>query len=196
MSVLIELASVGALGCVAFVSTNLDNLVVLTALRASSGDRRVLVGYWASVSLILAIGAGIGLVDSWISPDAVGRLGWIPLGLGVFQLGVFLSGRASGVAERGPVAGAAGALAVFAAMSADSVAVLGPMVADTANRLEWAVLAGWAGMGVVWTWLSGRLATRPAVVAATGPLGAWLAPVLMILVGCYILLDTAYDVLP
>ncbi len=193
---LIELASVGALGCVAFVSTNLDNLVVLTALRASSGDRRVLVGYWASVSLILAIGAGIGLVDSWISPDAVGRLGWIPLGLGVFQLGVFLSGRASGVAERGPVAGAAGALAVFAAMSADSVAVLGPMVADTANRLEWAVLAGWAGMAVVWTWLSGRLVARPAVVAATGPLGAWLAPVLMILVGCYILLDTAYDVLP
>ena len=193
---LIELAAVGGLGCLAFASTNLDNLVVLTALRASGGTRRVLVGYWASVCLVLAIGASFSLVDDWISPENVNRLGWVPLGLGIFQLGLFLSGRASGAVDRGSVAGAAGALAVFAAMSADSIAVLGPLAADTANRLEWAVLAGWAGMAVVWTWLSGRLVMRSAVVAAIGPLGAWLAPALMILVGCYILMDTAYDVLP
>lgn len=193
---LIEVAAVGGLACVAFVSTNLDNLVVLTALRASGGTRRALVGYWASVGMVVAVGAGFGLADSWLSPDRVHWLGWVPLGLGIYQFGVVLAGRASTVVDRGPVAGAAGALAVFTSMSADSVAVLGPLVADTANRLEWAILAGWAVMALVWTWLSGRLASRPAVVAATGPLGAWLAPALMILVGCYILLDTAYDVLP
>ena len=193
---MMEPAAVLALGCLAFASTNLDNLVVLTALRASGGTRRVLVGYWASVCLVLAIGASFGLVDQWLSAESVSWLGWVPVGLGVFQLGVFLSGRASGAVDRGPVAGAAGALAVFAAMSADSIAVLGPLVADTANRLEWAVLAGWAAMGVVWTLLSGRLASRPAVVAATAPLGAWLAPALMIIVGGYILMDTFSDVVP
>jgi len=193
---MMEPVAVMALGCLAFASTNLDNLVVLTALRASGGNRRVLVGYWGSVCLVLAIGASFRLVDDWLSPESVGWLGCVPLALGVFQLGVFLSGRASGAVDRGPVAGAAGALAVFAAMSADSVAVLGPLVADTANRLEWAVLAGWAGMAVAWTFLSGRLATRPGVAAATGPIGAWLAPALMILVGCYILLDTFSDVMP
>jgi len=193
---LMELSAALGLACVAFVSTNLDNLVVLTALRVSGSTPRVLAGYGASVALVLAVGAGFGVTDEWLAPGHVQWIGWVPLGLGLYQLAMFLAGRASGAVRRGSVAGVAGAFAVFTAMSADSVAVLGPLVADTANHLERIVLTGWAGMAVVWAWLSGRLATRPSVAAATGRLGAWLAPVLMILVGCYILLDTVSDVVP
>ena len=191
---LIEVAAALTLSCVAFVSTNLDNLLVLTALRAAGSPRRMVAGYAAAVVLVMAVGAGFGFADDWLAPGQVGWVGWVPLALGGYQLAVFLAGRATGTRRRGQVAGAAGAFVVFAAMSTDSIAVLGPLVADTANHLESLVLAGWAGMAVVWIWLSGRLASRPSVAAATERLGGWLAPVLMILVGCYILLDTVSDV--
>ncbi len=186
-----------AVTCAAFVSTNLDNLLALAAFRASgTGTRQVIVGYWTALLAIVALAAGIGLADGAFPAWPMGWLGLIPIILGLAQLGLLLKGPGPGMQHPRPAASTTTAAAVFMAMSVDSVAILGPLTADTADRLEVVVLACWIAMGGVWTWASGWLAGRPAVARVAERLGAWISPLIMVLVGTYILLDTSTDALP
>jgi cadmium resistance protein CadD (predicted permease) len=120
----------------------------------------------------------------------------VPVLVGTVQLvGLIRRTAVQGRTPR-PRASALGVAAMFLAMSADSVAVLGPLVADTLNRLDAAVLVSWMVMGGVWTRLAGWVAGHPRVAIAAERYGAWIGPVLMIIVGLYILLDTPTDVMP
>ena len=180
-----------------FVATNLDNLLALTVLAVSAGAARarVMAGYALSVLAVVGVGLGLGLADDAAGPASVRLLGLVPLAAGAVQL--------ARLARRGPgeaatvrrVSGTLPSMAVFAAMSLDSVAVLGPLVADSADRLEPVVLGTWLAMGAAWIWLAGRLASRPAMARLAERAGARAAPLLMMAVGVYILLDTPTDVL-
>lgn len=186
-----------AVTCAAFMSTNLDNLLVLAAFRASPGaSRRVLPGYWASLLIVVAVAAGIGLTDGMLSPGLVGWLGLVPITAGLAQLAVAAARRRSPPRLRRAPASAIAASVTFLAISADSLAVLGPLAADTADRWEPVVLVSWLAMGAVWTWVSGWMARRPVIAREVGRRGAWMAPLVMILAGIYILLDTPTDALP
>lgn len=186
-----------AVTCVAFVSTNLDNLLALAALRASGrSGRPVVLGYWVSLIVVAVAAWGIGLADGIVSAHWVGWLGLVPIVVGTVQLvGLIRCTAAQGRTPR-PRASALGVAAMFLAMSADSVAVLGPLVADTLHRFEGLVLICWVVMGGAWTRLSGWVAGHPRVAIAAERYGAWIGPVLMIAVGLYILLDTPTDVMP
>lgn len=181
-----------------FVSTNVDNLLALTALTVSAGPSRVRVmsGYALSVLAVGVIALGFGAADSLAEPDLIRLLGLVPLAAGVVQLVKLVrAGSGSDVSVRS-ASGILPSLFVFLAMSADSVAVLGPLVADSANHLEPVVLGTWLVMGAAWVAVAGILAARPSAARLAGRAGAWVAPVLMIGVGIYILLDTPTDAFP
>ena len=83
----LEIVAVIALVAGSFVATNLDNLLLLVVLLAATARfLPILAGYVVSSLVLLAISTvGVALGD-WLDPGAVGYLGVIPIGLGLYTL--------------------------------------------------------------------------------------------------------------
>lgn len=196
------------LGLVTFAATSLDNLFLLLGFASNPAypPRVVRPAYVGSVLLVAAAAVGLASLAR-LAPDwRVGLLGWIPLGLGVVQLGRLVL-RPS--APRAPRPGADGTrqdpagtrkgrtlvAGVTLAASGDSLAAYAALFADTLPHLvPWSLLgvgAGATAWTVLATWLSGRAGVRRRVER----FGPALLPLILIGVGLYILGDTPTDVL-
>jgi cadmium resistance protein CadD (predicted permease) len=162
--------------------------------------------YVGSVLLVALLAAGLAAVAR-LAPDRhVGLLGWIPLGMGLYQLARLAIRRESvaGTARGGDAAlrktfglrrGRVAVAGVTLAASGDSLAAYAALFADTATLLvPWSVLG--IGLGATaWSVLAVRLSGRPAVRSAVDRTGPVLLPLVLIGIGLYILGDTPTDVL-
>ena len=189
-----------AVGAAAYASTNLDNLLVLVALLAAPGlERRfVIAGHAAGVVTVTAAIAVLALLPEFAEPRHVGFLGLIPLAVGGYQLFGLLRGGGLPADERPPQQPGSGfgqAFSLHISGSADTLAVFGPLLMDTSPAARPAMgltfLVSAALMALAGLAIAGR---RP-VASALSRGGAWTAPVIMILVGIYVLADTADDLL-
>jgi len=185
----------------AFVSTSIDNLVMLTLILAQPVQRRlsVLVGYAGAAALIGVGGLGVARVADAVPPTLAGYLGLIPLGLGLRKLwAVYRPRPAVGESPQAPVqaVGAAAVMGLMLANGSDTMAVLLPLFAETPEPLTYlmagtivVVAVGWFGLAVV-------LGAQPLLRQALQRVERWFLPVLLIGMGLYVLADTATDTLP
>lgn len=195
MSVSVSTLLVGA---AAYASTNLDNLLVFVALLASPGlDRRsVLAGHAAGVAAVFAALAGLAAMPEFADPRHIGLLGSVPLAMGGYRLLILL--RRGGVPDaglqrppRGSGFGQACALQISG--SADTLAVFGPLLIDSLATARPALGLTFLASAAVMALAGLVIADRRPIAAALSKGGAWTAPVVMILVGIYVLADTADD---
>ena len=185
-----------------FVATNLDNLLILVGLLgAAQGQRAVIMmGYVASAACLLVIALLGGLLGSLIDPSHVGYLGIIPLLLGGWLLyqAVTGSGGESSLDAPPPAGGTGAGVSTFVLMlsnSGDSIAVFLPLFAESTREALIVEVVAFLLMALAWTQLARLAVGSPGVTRALQRHGRYLVPVIMIGVGCYILLDTAYDTL-
>ncbi len=187
-------------GFAAYASSNLDNALVLIALLNAPGLKRraVIGGHLAGISIVaLAVGA-LAMAPNLISPDRVGLLGIIPLSLGAARLFQLVRGRGLEVADVASGSGGSGfvqALTLHVTGSADTLAVYGPLVVDSLPAAKTALAATFLLAAIVLAGSALVLSRRQAAVAILSRGGAWTAPVIMVLVGAYVLADTADDLL-
>lgn len=181
-----------------FVATNIDNLLILLALLASSDSRwPVLAGYGAAATAVLMVclvGAALG---GMLQPQWVGYLGIIPLVLGL-QLGwqAWRDSRDKTSAITVPSGGAAGtAFLLTLSNSGDNIALFLPLLAETERESIMLLLAIYLGLVLAWAQLARFVATRRWLVEMLSRHSRWLLPCVMILVGTYVLLDTTTDTL-
>ena len=197
----IEALSVAGLSALSYGSTNIDNLVILSAYSVKSGYRPSLV------RLTFVFACLIVLIVSFLLAQAADNgffarhthyLGAIPLAVGAWQLLQLVLGRAGeGQLEEGPSLGPGeaptGLAAYFSfalvllANSGDSVAVMTPLLADLKPSL---LLAGFAAaliVAVVLTGLAGFLAHHPATRVHVQRIAKWALPFLLIGIGILIL---------
>jgi len=195
------------LGLVVFVATSFDNLLILLGFSADPAypPRVVRPAYVGSVLLVALVAAGLAAVAR-LAPDRhVGLLGWIPLGMGLYQLARLAVRRESvaGAARAADEAlrktlrlrrGRAAVAGVTLAASGDSLAAYAALFADTATRfVPWSLLG--IGLGATgWSVLAVRLSGRPAVRSAVDRIGPILLPLVLVGIGLYILGDTPTDV--
>lgn len=185
-----------AISAAAFVSTNLDNLLMLAALLAISPRRpaSVLAGYMFAVVLVVVTALLIATVGDLIDTRYVGLLGLIPIGLGLRGLLALLRDHSKRSTERQADVGFWRTAALILPISGDSLAVYVPLLADTAHGLDAVVTATLLVSALVLAGTASLLVSRPVLSSRLGWLGERLMPWLMIGVGIYVLADTPTDV--
>ena len=184
------------IAAVAFGATNLENLVLLVGLMATAhSPRAVAAGYVVSVVIVAAASIALGAALAAVEGLDLSWLGLIPLGLGLY-LGfrLIIGGRAS--ADDSPPESQLGfwaALGLSLVNSVDSLAVYGPLFAETQTTDLVVMVLTILGLAFGATWLGRWLVEHPSSGAWLKRVTPYAIPVLLILVGVYIMLDTPTD---
>ena len=79
---------------------------------------------------------------------------------------------------------------------ADTIVVFVPLLADTASDLDPLIAFSFVVAALIWFVVSRFLAQKARDLALIGRYGDYMAPIVMIAVGLYILNNTATDLLP
>ena len=180
-----------------FAGTNVDDVVVLSLLSASSrasGKPRhweiwagQYAGFTVLVGLSLAAGRGLALVpEHWLW-----LLALIPFAVGIVSLAAAIRAVRRGEPPRPPSAGGLpGVAALTIVNGADNLAAYTPFFATAGwGQITVTVVVFAAGVAV-WCLAGGLLARHGAVTAAVGRYGHWILPAVFILVGLYVLHET------
>ena len=195
-----------ALGLIAasFAATNFDNLALLTSWLLSARGRTapILIGHLLGMFALLVLSFLFGTAANLVPIDWIGFLGVIPITMGLIGL-KRLHGLSSTNTENETThetrTGLALPLSVATTQVAngvDTVLVFGPLFADSSETIDFAILIGYMAMAFVWFGLARFLGSHATRFKIIGRYGHWVAPIVMIIVGMYILSNTQTDVLP
>ena len=193
MEVAFEIAGIAL---TAFVSTNIDNLLLLTVLLGQPIQKRlaVFLGYLSAVLTVVAVGLGASRLADAVPSSALGYLGIVPLAMGLYRARKLFGGNAE--VESPIVASALGTFGVAAltlANGADTLGVLLPLFAETADPWTYVLSATVLFAAALWFVLALWISRHPWIRANVARAERWLVPALLIAVGSYILFNSTSD---
>lgn len=180
-----------------FAGTNVDDVVVLSLLNASSraGGRPrgweiwagQYLGFGVLTGLSVAAGRGLALVpEHWLWPLAL-----FPLGLGVVTLAAAIRSLRRGEEAQPPsVGGPVGVAGLTIVNGADDLAAYAPFFATTGTAQVALTIVVFAVCVAVWCLAGALLIRHKRVTEAVSRYGHWILPAAFILIGLYILHDT------
>lgn len=187
-----------ALAAGTFAGTNVDNLVLLVGwmLGGRVPRHHIFMGYALGMVLLLVIAFGLGFSANGIDVRYLGYLGVIPILLGVKMLfGLRSEARVDVDSRQQPNPQAS----IFAIASTqltngvDTTLVFSPLLADSVGDIDYLIVGCFAVMVAVWFAVARFLSLHVSRLKGVTLVGQWLAPLIMILVGLYILDNTATD---
>lgn len=176
---------------IAYAATNIDNLLILASLGAGRARRRDLVaGFVAASAAVLAIASTAMFIDRVVPPQVLGYLGFVPISIGAYLLftGAQTDTTAGSSATWPAISG------LLLANSGDTIFAVGPLFAESGSDARLGLALGFTLIAALWLLLILTVSERVARSEILGRLGHRIAPWMMILVGLYILSDTATDV--
>jgi len=190
--------SIASLAVLAFAATNFDNLLLLVAMLARSGQTvaPIFGGTLLAGGTMLSLCAAAALAASFAPQAWVGLLGLVPLGLGLRELYRLLQRRGEDALEADSAAkpiSALGVAGVMLANSADSFGALVPLFAETQRGLQPAIAFAVLATSLLGCLLARWIATHERVGPAIRRIGPVLVPFVLIAVGLYVLSDTPTD---
>ncbi|MGF1563492.1 MAG: cadmium resistance transporter [Geminicoccaceae bacterium] len=188
---MLEAPLIGSLVLV-YLSTNIDNLALLLALRGAAG-RVMEAGYVLAqvlaVVFALIVARGLGTIPVGM----IGYLGLIPIGLGVYHL---VKGTDETVASASRTStGLVGSTLTFAATSSDTVAVMVALLTDSTATYDYYVLFA-VVIGILALVITARAFGRVPGLADKLARLERIVPFVLIAIGVYVLMNTATDVMP
>jgi cadmium resistance protein CadD (predicted permease) len=169
-----------------FIVTNIDGLVVLTALFGSRRltNQQIVVGQYLGMGALVAISVAIAVGFATIPDRWVGLFGIVPLALGI--RGLLQSHSESRPAV---VTSTVGVAAITIANGADNVSVYAPIFRG-AGRAATDYIAIFAMLVGVWLAGAAFLASRKSVVKLLDRWGRWIIPCVFIAIGATLLIGT------
>jgi cadmium resistance protein CadD (predicted permease) len=180
-----------------FAGTNVDDVVVLSLLSASSragGQPRrweIWAGQYAGFAVLVGLSAAAGRGLSLVPERWLWLLALIPFTVGVVTLAAAIRAVRRGAPPRPPSAGGLpGVVGLTIVNGADNLAAYTPFFAATGPAQVAVTLVVFAVGVAVWC-LAGGLLTRHARVTSTiGRYSHWILPAAFILIGLYVLHET------
>jgi len=200
-SVLMETVTVMGLVAGSFAATNIDNLALLVGwlLADNAQPRLILAGYLLGMLALLVAAFAFGYGGAFIPERYVGYLGVIPIALGL--KGIYGLLQSNGETHGAAASRAGFALVLSIAMTGaangvDTVLVFGPLLADSDSVVDLSMVGGFIVMILVWFWLARFLEVHASRIEIIERYGHWISPIVLIVVGFYILDNTATDMVP
>ena len=177
-----------------FAATNVDDMVVLAVLNASSRAAglpkkwQIWAGQYTGVAALTVISLLAALGLTFVPERWAGLLGLIPLALGVRKLVEAVRARNSGQsASPVLVSGLTGVIGLTIANGGDNIAAYTP-VFRTLGAGRTAVTVAVFAVGVsVWCLAGFLLVAHPKVTQVITQYGQWVIPVVYLLIGVYII---------
>lgn len=201
---MLALLTIFAVTAGAFIGTNLDNLILLVALHTRYRDQPAVVsaGYIAGMLLILGICLLIGEIGELIPIAYVGLLGVIPIATGCLALLRLFS--KPGPRETGNrVSADAGAVAIFFTLlttqlsnSSDTIIAFSLLLADSTDFFDLQIIPVFLAMVGGFAWLARYLVNHQRLGEFLKRYGHYITPFILIMVGFFILSNTASDLMP
>ena len=183
-----------SLALIAYGVTNLDNFLALVGLAASPGRTRpIIVGFSIATMTVLIIAASFSLLTYIIPTDSLQYLGIIPIAIGLRLLAI---ANTISVAPARDQLTAVSVSTVLAVNSTDTVATFGPLVAESESIVRLALIAGYITAALIFIWAVFHFCRSAGKLLGNSRLLHVLAPIMMILIGCYILFNTGTDLQP
>lgn len=181
----------------AYISTNVDNLLLLVGwmLGRRESMLQILAGHGLAAIAVMLAAFVLGLSAAALPTHYIGYLGVVPIVLGMSMLLKKIRGR-----MQVPIDATPQALSVFAvtttlfANSTDTMLVFSPLFADSEVATDYVILAAYPVMAAVWFLLALFFSRHAARLRGLSAAAEWLAPLIMIIVGLYILDNTVTDV--
>ncbi len=194
-TLLFDMLPLLALVSLSFAATNIDNLIILTGLLVHRQQTHLTLfaGYALGMLALLFLSTSIGTVSLLIPIAWLGFLGAVPVCLGIWTMARLLRS-----APDQPTTTAASITSLFTLQIAngmDTVLVFAPLLTDTNLRGDGLIVSGYLVMIAIWFGFSVLLSQQARKVEVLIKIGRWLAPLIMIAVGLYILEDTAMDMM-
>jgi cadmium resistance protein CadD (predicted permease) len=188
-----RLAATVATASALFVGTNLDDILVLAVLNASSrADGRpkawqIWIGQYIGIALLVVVSLLGALGLTLLPENRTWVLGSVPLGVGVYRLIVAVRARRSGAQDsHAVVTGLAGVTALTVANGGDNIAAYTP-VFRTSSAGEIAVTVVVFALGVaLWCAAASWLVFHRKMTQGIERWGHWVVPAVFILIGLYI----------
>lgn len=198
-----EILTIIAVSAGAFFGTNLDNLILLVALHKRYAQRSgmVTVGYLSGMMLIGVICLVIGEAGESIPIAYLGLLGVIPILIGVNALFQLFRDKQSGESTGLAPGNANHTIFITVLMtqlsnSADSIITFSVLLADSADYADYPIAATFLAMAGAFSWLALYALRHRRLRNFLDRYANYVTPFILILVGVYILSNTATDLMP
>ena len=197
---MIEALTIMAVTAGAFVGTNLDNLVLLVGFYARYRNRTATVtaAYIAGMALIACLFFLMGESGDLIPVRYLGILGVIPIIIGGASLVRLLRPQVNDqeTGRTGPGDHKAAFLAVLLTQlsnGTDTVITFSVLLADSTDNMDRIVAMAFMAMVLLFSALAKYTCGHPKLGRIVERFGSYVTPFILILVGWYILADTATD---
>ena len=188
---LYDIVTALVLALLAYGSTNIDNLILFAMVASGTGSASpVVTGYAIGTIVILLVSMSFSLLSLLVEPAYISLLGIVPLLLGLrllFSKPVEAGGRQA-------VAHSAGAIAfLLVANSVDTMAVFGPMFAESERVVVISLMVGYLLTASAWLVAVIKVSRHAGGARTLARASRRVVPFVMILIGVYILADTWTD---
>jgi len=187
----------------AYVATNLDNFILLVSLlaRYRNHTSNVVAGYFTCVLILGFVGLWIGKAANIAPVEYLGLLGFVPISIGAVELIQLRRGKAKvTVAKEKSVDGVQKVFmtTLFSQLGngADTIIVFGVLFIDSMPSADILTVVTLAAMAVIFVFVGIYAVRHPALCEWIDRYAYRVMPFVLIIVGVYILANTATDLLP
>ncbi len=187
----------------AYAATNLDNFILLVALlaRYRRHTSYVVAAYLACMLIFGFVGLWIGKAANIVPVEYLGLLGFVPISIGVVELIQLHGGKAKvTVAKKdsndGPRKVFMTTLSSQLGNGADTIVIFGVLFIDSAPSADILTIFTLLAMGVVFVFVGIYAVRHPALCEWIDRYAYRVMPFVLIIVGVYIVANTATDLLP
>ena len=184
------LAATAAKAVIAFIATDIDDLVLLalwfSQRTASFGTRHIVAGQVLGIGALVVVSLAGFAAGRWVEREWLGLLGFVPIVLGV-RAWLERDATAEADATRHGVFGVA---AVTIANGGDNIGVYAPLFATLDARALVVTLVVLFVMVLLWCAIGGALARQPHAAALLARRGHQIVPVVFVGLGVWVLLES------
>ncbi|WP_329088470.1 MULTISPECIES: cadmium resistance transporter [unclassified Streptosporangium] len=182
-----------------FAGTNVDDIIILTVLflasKAGGVPRpwQIVTGQYAGIAALVAVSVAAALGLAVVPDRWVGLLGLVPFGMGVW--GLVKAGRARrGGDDEAPriASGVLSIAGVTIANGADNISVYTPLFRTIGPASSAVTVAVFAVLVAVWCVAASWLGSHEKVIALVERTGAWLVPVVFMVIGAVIVAESMF----